>query len=456
MSPLEDGQNWSAQQGCHGDGSGDVLHERERSNGAEHGTEQPSPLSADSGPAGGEERRAATLGAIELSGGDCWESLLEEEEDAVETGSPITSGLNISVPGECSYLAHGIDSLDIGIYGQFGPMRWQQLEGELTKLKESAKNTRGVLHPSIPGCLVLAHGKRFYEWQLTLPEFHIFIRRSESANGQAPKVMAALDSSLLWKHGVHGAVGLVLEQVTQLGMSIDRVQVSRCDVCADFHIPGGLDDQALRTLLVPRNLKYRVFGKKRMETFHVGAGTSSIQCRIYDKTKEIIKSKKEWFYDIWKLERAEDVWRVEFQLRREALKSFQIDSLDDLDKKLGGLWKALTTLCISFRHRDNKNVSRRTVIPMWAKVQDVASRFGEVSELRRINPQPRADLKGALAQLWGRFVSVCAFFGITDLKEGLAVVLMLLENYSKAERFGELVAIRMVLFGVSEDTEGDE
>ena len=52
-------------------------------------------------------------------------------------------------------------------------------------------------------------------------------------------------------------------------------------------------------------------------------GSSLLSCRIYDKSREIEKSGKEWFADLWRAHGwSEDdrrVWRVEFSFKREAL-----------------------------------------------------------------------------------------------------------------------------------------
>src|SRR5205814_6498276 len=54
----------------------------------------------------------------------------------------------------------------------------------------------------------------------------------------------------------------------------------------------------------------------------------ALSCTIYDKTREMKQSGKEWFTDIWRLhgwDEAKDgaVWRVEFKFKREALHELQ-------------------------------------------------------------------------------------------------------------------------------------
>ncbi len=75
-----------------------------------------------------------------------------------------------------------------------------------------------------------------------------------------------------------------------------------------------------------------------------------MSCTIYDKTREMKQSGKEWFTDIWRLhgwdeEKDGSVWRVEFKFKREALHELQqddefwgIEDAFDLPERLPLLW----------------------------------------------------------------------------------------------------------------------
>lgn len=82
--------------------------------------------------------------------------------------------------------------------------------------------------------------------------------------------------------------------------------------------------------------------------------SSGLSCRIYDKSREIEKSGKDWFSDLWRSRGwSEDdghVWRVEFSFKREALHELQQENADqevvfwgvedayDLPERLPVLW----------------------------------------------------------------------------------------------------------------------
>ena len=80
-----------------------------------------------------------------------------------------------------------------------------------------------------------------------------------------------------------------------------------------------------------------------LETFYVGEKTSPLQMRLYNKSVKIKKdgSEERWLL-IWFTEDPENVWRIEFQIRRAVLKQFRINTIDDLQKQKADLWKYVT------------------------------------------------------------------------------------------------------------------
>ena len=77
-------------------------------------------------------------------------------------------------------------------------------------------------------------------------------------------------------------------------------------------------------------------GSGCLETYYVGSKGAPILLRLYDKGKEVVVNNKEWFKKLWGIDDIENVWRVEYQLRRGALKQFSINTIDDLKEKSSG------------------------------------------------------------------------------------------------------------------------
>ena len=86
--------------------------------------------------------------------------------------------------------------------------------------------------------------------------------------------------------------------------------------------------------------------------------------RLYDKSLEIAIHDKMWFLPLWGLDTNQDVWRVEFQLRRPCLHNLKINSVDGWLAKRSTLWHYLTSSWFRLVLDDDAHVSRRTVHPI--------------------------------------------------------------------------------------------
>src|SRR5258708_6294825 len=116
-------------------------------------------------------------------------------------------------------------------------------------------------------------------------------------------------------------------------------------------------------------------------------------CTIYDKTREMKQSGKEWFSDIWRLhgwnEDDGTVWRIEFKFKRQALHELQqedkfwgIENAFDLPERLPVLW-AYAAGRVQGSDNDeladgwlrcvvptsNKNRARWSAHPVWQLIQ---------------------------------------------------------------------------------------
>lgn len=128
-----------------------------------------------------------------------------------------------------------------------------------------------------------------------------------------------------------------------------------------------------------------------------GWGKGHLGGRLYRKDREIADSSgKRWFHDIWwpdaerraaLVEAEQPVWRLEFQCRREALRSFktapagrEVNSFDDLLAMSGGVWRYLAgdwmTLRNPAKQRNGKPMrrSRWPVDESWATLRDTQFR----------------------------------------------------------------------------------
>jgi len=298
---------------------------------------------------------------------------------------PVTHQAQISNPADWKFLACGIDGLDLGIDVRWGD-DWNLVASRLEQAKIRASGTQGILGDDGEH-VILPAGRPNYRWHLQWPLFHLWLASNADPIGKIPNAYCSLSSETLWKNGIVQSVSAVEGIINRLGGEVIGVKPSRCDLAVDFQIRGGLSLPFLMAARVPRDMKTEQHSTgDDLETFYQGAKDAPTRIRIYNKGVEIIANggTKLWFQDIWKVDSVHDVWRVEFQLRRQALRhDWGVHTLDDLKERIGTIWDYLTGHWFTLRLLDNDNVTRRSTHPLWDAVRACAPLFGEMTDLKR-------------------------------------------------------------------------
>ncbi|HEU5376774.1 MAG TPA: hypothetical protein VFV38_15165, partial [Ktedonobacteraceae bacterium] len=166
------------------------------------------------------------------------------------------------------------------------------------------------------------------------------------------------------------------------------------------------------------------YGLKRTGLRFSPKGTLS--CLIYEKSRELKQSGKEWFEDKWLAndwDGIQPVWRVEFRFEREALHELSqegafhgIENVYDLPGKLAVLWAYAAghvggdpdglpdgwLRCVVPQTGDSKR-SRWPVHPVWEVIQgafqqgsETPEQFGEVVRKRHYEHNIRKGLEGIM------------------------------------------------------------
>lgn len=162
--------------------------------------------------------------------------------------------------------------------------------------------------------------------------------------------------------------------------------LSRVDFAFDFELAVVDFDEDSFVTLADKDAQHR--NNRKVQTFRFGQGDTVL--RVYDKAAEIAESSgKTWFHPLWGGV-TENVWRVEFQVRKEVLKRFSLRTFDDLFAGYGDLLRYLvhehTTLRVS---QDDSNRSRWPLHPLWALLQEHVSTLPVQGVLRDVKPDER-------------------------------------------------------------------
>lgn len=236
-----------------------------------------------------EDRQTAAKNAVraiarpESVGGDL-KSLVPG--DTANRALSITCPVPFSVGIGCQCLSCGVDTLDIGISVAWGS-NWESFSEALDREKERASGSDGVLIRD-GKCLMWPSGLRpNYRWHLQWPEFHLFIAKSQFPEGKAPNVQAKIGSRALWEHSLPNAIEIVRQEIEALGGLIIGMKPSRCDLAADFYLPGGLSLEFLLAHRVPAHGEHSNYMRGgSLETFYQEAKNRLHACGFMTKARK--------------------------------------------------------------------------------------------------------------------------------------------------------------------------
>lgn len=309
-------------------------------------------------------------------------------------------------------LRAGLDTVEVSFAGSFCDPVVERLDNAKRRAIET-----DVPCPVEAGiCKLMMQPTAFgkWSWRLVAPEFHIMGRRRTAKGSAIAQVklfsfgLANDGPALLWLH--------VRYVLAELG-NLTPLAVSRADVCVDFQ---GWIPQRDEMLNVVTPVQYRgTHGtEKQTQTYAFGKRTV---LRIYNKSEELKKSKKDWFVDLWRQDGLyapdQEVWRVEFQAASEVLKELGIRSMEQLIEKQPALldyglrWAQLRVPTA------DQTKKRWPEDPRWTQLRE--SVFDGVPLHRVVTPAELMSLDAAKRRLVGLAALAGAYYGTDDYLDAL-------------------------------------
>jgi hypothetical protein len=219
--------------------------------------------------------------------------------------------------------------------------------------------------------------------------------------------------------------------------------VSRIDLAADFVTDVSMESWD-RHAWVTHATEIHSYAVDRVFTgWTVGLG-GNIGCRLYDKIREIVQSGKAWVMNQWAPAgwvAGEDVWRLEFEFKREFLRERHLGSLDSVLDNLNGLWAYATTewLRLTIPSDSDTTRSRWPIHPLWATLASVDWQSAKSVRLEKFaNTRRPDDLRHATVML-GAISSYMASNGLDDRNQAVDELLgKMFDHYGRiAERKGK-------------------
>lgn len=245
--------------------------------------------------------------------------------------------------------------------------------------------------------------------------------------------------------------------LSELGDLAGANTVSRIDLAADFSTPVVMDSWH-RSAWVTRATEIHSYAKDQVFTgWTIGMG-GVIGCRLYNKIKEMIHSGKAWAMSLWipmGWKPGEDVWRLEFEFKRDFLKERQLGSQDCVLDNLNGLWSYATTqwLRLTVPNEADSTRSRWPTHTLWESLASVdwEGPPGVVLD-KYSNTRTPTELR-LITVILGALTSYMAMHKIDNRAEAIdQLVQKLYEHYStvairKGLSFDEYLAQRIAAKG---------
>lgn len=237
-------------------------------------------------------------------------------------------------------------------------------------------------------------------------------------NKKLPMAYVKVSAEYLAHKGPRSVQEELEKLLGEFGLLSGRNMVSRIDLAADFSSPCIMDSWH-RSAWVTRAVQIHSYAKDQQFTgWTIGMG-GVIAARLYDKTQEIIHSGKTWAAELWRpagWEPGQQVWRLEFELKRDYLKERQLSSLESVLVNLNGLWSYATTewLRLTEPNPDDSTRARWPTHPLWMALASVDWETSGGVLLKRFTNARLPDEKRLYSTVFGSLASYMAIHQIED------------------------------------------
>lgn len=198
-----------------------------------------------------------------------------------------------------------------------------------------------------------------------------------------PNFFVTFRSYALWQYGAAALHQRFLDWVASVGfVPYQSERLSRVDFTFDYRIDAiDFDEDSFVTLATKDNQHRK---NRTVQTFRFGEG--DLVLRVYNKVAEIEeKSAKTWFFDLWG--ETENVWRIEWQMRKEWLRRFGVRTFADLAERQGDVLRFLANDHTTLRNKtDDSNRSRWPLHPVWRDLQQRINEMPGLGVVRELDP----------------------------------------------------------------------
>ena len=255
---------------------------------------------------------------------------------------------------------------------------YEHLAAEKEALRQSKSRKPKVIKLGCEEFLLAGHGTQSgYPFLIENADFSI-----QFGEFNQPNFFVTFRSMALWHQSAQGLHDRFLAWAKSVGLYASLPErLSRVDFSFDYHLPTIDFDEDSFVSNFAKDNQHRKHGK--VQTFRFGEGDLAL--RVYNKCDEIQQSSaKTWFYDLWGMDK--EVWRIEWQARKEWLRRVGIRTFEDLKERQGDLLRLLVNDHTTLRIKtEDSNRSRWPLHPLWQDLQEKVEQMAGLGVVRELD-----------------------------------------------------------------------
>lgn len=317
--------------------------------------------------------------------------------------------------------AAGIDTLyffiktDIENYAIF----WRNIEEKTRAFKTLEKEDKQIYKSSILKDFMYLGSANNFEWFNKLdkklnnyPRYRIGFKNFASQRN-LNDIWIQLEATAIYKYSIKKLIKIIKNDLKNINIKWINETVSRADLNIFVNYDFSYFDT--ETMQTKAHHKSKIFDKNgKLETVYFGNKKSKIMLKIYNKTIELNDNKnsdikrnimKQYFIKNG-LNINEIIFNIEFSLKREILKKYDINTIEELLNKANSLWNDLSSRWKILDKNDKyynskKNRNRCNTDKLWIEIQEsfkIENNREEIA-IRNISKQYRKSKNSILKTL---------------------------------------------------------
>lgn len=264
---------------------------------------------------------------------------------------------------------------------------------------------------------LLPNGSQGYSYILRNNGYEVKIAQRKAKLEAFFPIQIRISAEYLWAYGLKNSWSLIYNWLVETFGNITREKVCRLDLCCHIADIDFITDYENTYKGKFKNKEIFYSGNLANAITFGSRKNKKIYCRIYNKTLEIQQTrKKNWFKDIWQKANlnVNNVWNIEFELKSDILREFNLITIQDITNNLKELWKYCTNEYLIKIDRTNKRTERCKLNEQWEEIQNAYNEFTSSGLIQR-NKQIDLDAKNLIPNIMGSITSYSARTGNIEL-----------------------------------------